>query len=215
MADSSTTQLQLWIERINSGDAAAGKQLVGHTCERLRRLTRKMLRDFPGVRRQEDTDDVLNSAVLRLLRALEVVPLTSVAEFFRLAALQIRRELLDLARLFTRRREITAPNEPRADEDSSGSTPPPLADDSDSTYEPQRLARWTEFHQHVEALPVELREVFGLRWYHGLTEAQAAAVLNISRATLKRRWLEARLRLQDAMGGALPGADVLRGGQHP
>jgi RNA polymerase sigma-70 factor (ECF subfamily) len=205
MGDESTTQLQVLIERMNNGDAAAAKQLVGHACERLRLLTRRMLRDFPGVRRQDDSDDILNSAVVRLLRALEVVSVASVEEFFRLAAMEIRRELLDLARHYGRHRKAKAQNVPKADDDSSDGTPPAVPDDSASTTEPHHLMLWTEFHQRVEALPARQREVFGLRWYHGLTEVQTAAVLNVSRATVKRWWLEARLRLHDALGGMLPG----------
>jgi DNA-directed RNA polymerase specialized sigma24 family protein len=41
--------------------------------------------------------------------------------------------------------------------------------------------------------------VFELRWYHGLTWSEAAAVLNVSEATVKRRWLDARLRLRDLL----------------
>jgi RNA polymerase sigma-70 factor (ECF subfamily) len=205
MADASATQLQVWIERMNGGDAEAQNQLVGHACERLRRLTRKMLRDFPRVHRQEDTDDVLNSAVLRLMRALEVVRLDSVADFFRLAAVQIRRELLDLARHHASRRQAQPQDAPKAGDDSSDSGLTPAEGESDSSCQPHRLALWTEFHQQIEALPARLREVVGLRWYHGLTVDQTAAVLNVSEATVKRWWLEARLRLQDALGGALPG----------
>ena len=58
-----------------------------------------MLRqDFPRLKNWEETDDVLQNAALRLDRALGVVPVASAAEFFRLAATVIRRELLDLAR---------------------------------------------------------------------------------------------------------------------
>jgi RNA polymerase sigma-70 factor (ECF subfamily) len=205
MADDSATQLQLWIERMNGGDPAARKQLVGHACDRLQRLTRRMLHDFPRLRHGSDTDDVLNSAVVRLLRALDVVPVASVAEFFQLAATQIRWELIDLARLYKRRRETAAPAAPQSGAGNSDGTAPPAEDDSASTYDPDRLAQWTEFHQQVEALPVRQREVFGLRWYHGLTEAQAAAVLNVSLGTVKRWWLEARLQLREALGGAPPG----------
>ena len=48
----------------------------------------------------EQTDDVLQNAVVRLLRALEEVRPPSVRAFFGLAATQMRRELLDLARRY-------------------------------------------------------------------------------------------------------------------
>src|SRR6516164_5702899 len=72
MSDQTTTRLiQAHLDRLHAGDAGARDGLIGVACERLRRLTRRMLGDFPGVRRWEETDDVLSEAVLRLCRALE------------------------------------------------------------------------------------------------------------------------------------------------
>jgi RNA polymerase sigma factor (sigma-70 family) len=53
-------------------------------------------------------------------------------------------------------------------------------------------------------LPVREREAFGLFWYHGLSQAEAAAVLNVSVPTVKRWWLSARLRLKAALKGQRP-----------
>jgi RNA polymerase sigma-70 factor (ECF subfamily) len=47
----------------------------------------------------------------------------------------------------------------------------------------------------VDSLPDEEREVVQLLWYEGLRQPEAAVVLGISLATLKRRWQVARLRL--------------------
>src|SRR5262245_35464825 len=57
-----------------------------------------MLKGYPNVRRWEQTDDVLQNAVIRLHRALQQLTVQTPLDFFRLAALNIRRELLDLAR---------------------------------------------------------------------------------------------------------------------
>src|SRR5262249_27111768 len=83
MSEDASTQLQAWIDRIKAGDQTAHAELLNHACERLRRLTRKMLQDFSGVRRWEETDDVCQNALLRLHRALQAVPLESVEQFFR------------------------------------------------------------------------------------------------------------------------------------
>src|SRR5271169_220723 len=98
--DDHSTQIRLCIDRLRSGDRSARDELLGHASERLMRLTRKMLRDFPGVHRWEQTDDVLQNASLRLCRALGAVQPATAADFFRLAATQIRRELFDLARRY-------------------------------------------------------------------------------------------------------------------
>ena len=70
---------------------------------------------------------------------------------------------------------------------------------------PATLAEWTEFHQHVESLPDEDREVFELTFYHGLSQAEIAAMLDISVRTVKRRWQDARIKLNEMRGGEKPG----------
>jgi RNA polymerase sigma-70 factor (ECF subfamily) len=200
MPDGSTTQIQLWVERLNTGDAAAREQLIRHACERLRVLTRKLLRrDFPRVREFEETNDVLQNALMRLYRALQdpAAQPTSAAHFFRLATLQIRRELIDLTRHhFGPARPRRVP--PNPDAGPAEDVPP---DPGDDTYDPGRLIDWREFHDRVEALPPEERDVFNLLWYQDLSQAEAASVLNVSVPTIKRRWLSARLLLQEALPG--------------
>jgi RNA polymerase sigma-70 factor (ECF subfamily) len=68
-----STELNRRLESLNSGSPEARDQLIEHSCERLRKLTRKMLKKFPKVRRWSDTDDVLQVAMMRLHRALMVV----------------------------------------------------------------------------------------------------------------------------------------------
>ena len=65
--------------------------------------------------------------------------------------------------------------------------------------EPQSIEDWTAFHEEVDRLPEEEQEVFGLLWYGGLNQADAAKALGISLATLKRRWQAARLHLHEAL----------------
>jgi RNA polymerase sigma factor (sigma-70 family) len=57
----------------------------------------------------------------------------------------------------------------------------------------------------VEALPIQEREVFSLVWYHELTQAEAAEILQCAEITVRRHWLEARRRL----GAVLRGSDAL------
>ena len=75
---------------------------------------------------------------------------------------------------------------------------------SETTHDPRRLAEWTEFHQQVETLPDDDREIIELLWYQGLTQAEAAATLGASERTVNRRWISARLRICDALGGQPP-----------
>jgi hypothetical protein len=97
-ADDLTAELQLALDRLLAGEAVAGHDLVSLAYERLRLLAHTLLAGYDSVARWEETDDVLQNSALRLCRALESVRPASAAEFFGLAALQIRRELVDLAR---------------------------------------------------------------------------------------------------------------------
>src|SRR5437868_627680 len=99
-----TPQLHLWLDRVQKGDLTARDELLKSVVHRLERLARKMLGRFPSVRGWADTGDVLQSALMRLLRALQEVRPPSVRDFFGLAAEQMRRELLDLARQASRAR---------------------------------------------------------------------------------------------------------------
>src|SRR5262245_58604347 len=102
MADpsSQTIRIHACLDRLRGGDETARAELLACACERLRTLARKMLRGFPSVQRWEQTDDVLQNAALRLHRALQQITVETSRAFFRLAALNIRRELLDLAKCY-------------------------------------------------------------------------------------------------------------------
>ena len=93
-----STVIQACLDQLRQGDDSARAALLECACERLTRLARRMLRGFPRVQRWEQTDDVLQNALLRLRRALEKTSPESVRSFVNLAAVQIRRELIDLAR---------------------------------------------------------------------------------------------------------------------
>ncbi|HZZ80392.1 MAG TPA: sigma-70 family RNA polymerase sigma factor [Gemmataceae bacterium] len=186
MSEDSTQILQAFIDRMNEGDSSALAALLEHANARLVRVARVIRKDFPRLQNHEETGDVLQKSMIRLLRALQTVKVTTAKEFLQLSALQIRRELLDLARRPTWVKNAT---------DIDGAVP----DDSDHTHNPFRLADWTEFHRKVESLPEEEREVVHLLWYQGMQQAEAASVLKVSVPTVKRRWMSARLRLKSVL----------------
>src|SRR5262245_9929064 len=105
--DLRTSSLLDLVARYQAGDIVALDQLVRRTNDRLERLARKMLRGFPALRAREEADDVLQNVLVRLARSLREVAPPSTADFFRLAAEQVRRELLDLARYHRRRAGVS------------------------------------------------------------------------------------------------------------
>jgi len=198
--DDRTSVIQGWLDRLKAGDDSAREGLFATASQRLTRLTRRMLKKYPGVHRWEETDDVLQNALIRLDRSLRSITPPTAKDFFRLAAAQIRRELIDLARHYF------GPAGPGTNEEARGEGEGELQREpaAGSTYDPDRLATWTEFHGRIEELPDEDRQLFDLLWYQGLTQAEAAAVLSVSERTVNTRWVKARLKLHQALGGELP-----------
>jgi RNA polymerase sigma-70 factor (ECF subfamily) len=98
MGNISSDELNEWLGRLRGGDPGAKDRLTACAFQRLDCLARRMLRDFPRVARWEQASDVRQSALVRLNRALEQSPPATARDFLRLAACQIRRELIDLAR---------------------------------------------------------------------------------------------------------------------
>jgi RNA polymerase sigma-70 factor (ECF subfamily) len=193
-----TAQLQNWLDLLRQGDTRARERLIEHTCERLRCLTRKMLGGFPGVRRWEQTDDVFTEALSKLHHSLEAVCPESPRQFYGLAATQIRRVLIDMARHYQGPEGLGSNQETGGVE---GVRRGAAGKADDRTAEPGNLLEWTEFHALVDSLPEEEREVFNLLWYEGLPQGEAARILGISPRTLTRRWQDARLRLFRARKG--------------
>lgn len=190
---SHTTDLQNELRRLSQGDLDSRRTILEKSCERLRLMASRMLRRFPGVGRWSETDDILQNALLRLHRSLHVVRPESARKYYGFAAVQIRRELIDLARSYT------GPTGLQTKHDSDGGqTAEQHPDDRD---EPSSLSDWSTFHEAVDQLPEAEQEVFGLLFYDGLKQSDAAQVLGISLATLKRRWQSARLILQELHGG--------------
>jgi RNA polymerase sigma factor (sigma-70 family) len=207
MADpsSQTVQIQACLDRLCGGDETARAELLGCACERLRNLARKMLKGFPRVSRWEQTDDVLQNAVLRLHRTLQHITVGTPRDFFRLAALNVRRELLDLAKHHYGPEGQGAHHGTWGPDDSATTAADSgPADPADPSREPSRLAAWAAFHEQIAALPGEEREVFDLLWYQGLSQAEAAELLGVSDRTVKRCWQSARLRLHEALRGEVP-----------
>ena len=110
-------------------------------------------------------------------------------------------ELLDLARQIGGREGLGANHSSTPPGDGSASQAYEAADRDD---DPAELERWTRFHEAVEALPVEEREVVSLAFYHGWTHGQIAELFGVDERTVRRRWRAACLRLHDALEGHLP-----------
>ena len=192
-----TTQLAEWVARMRGGDAAARDELIRGFHGRLELLARKMLHSFPDVARWVETEDVLQNAMIRLLRALESVQPESTRQFFGLAAEQMRRELIDLARHYYGPEGLGANHDSVGtafDDSRPGFDPPAAADTSSNS-----LEHWRRFHEEVERLPVREREVVGLVFYHRWKQAQVAELFQVDVRTVRRWWESALVTLHRAL----------------
>lgn len=192
---SDTIRVEHLLASLKAGSGSARTQLIEHACDRLRLLSSQMLRRFPRVHRWEETDDVFVEALGKLHRSLAAVQPESARHFYNLAAAQIRRVLLDLARKHLGPGGHAAHHESVARAGLHEASQPDMLCEAADPQEPADLEEWTEFHAKVETLPADEKEIFALLWYDGLTQEAAAKLLDVSERTVKRRWQMAKFLL--------------------
>lgn len=202
--DPDSSRLQSCLQRLAAGDLTARDTIIELCSTRLRVLASRMLSRFPNVRRWDDTDDVFQNAAMRLHRALGQLPIDSPRTIMALAATQIHRELIDLARRHAGPQSFAANHatNPGHQPDSSTRDTPGHIAAAPAPAEP--LERWTHFHDAIAALPAELREVFHLVWYLDADQKTIAGLLGCSERTVKTRWRDAREAVRHALDGEAP-----------
>ncbi|MGE0759777.1 MAG: RNA polymerase sigma factor [Pirellulaceae bacterium] len=190
--------------RLLAGEQNAREDLLRRAEGRLNRLAHAMLQRFPQVRRWEETGDVLQAALLKLVRALDHVQPPTTRQFVGLAAEQLRRVLIDLARHYQGAEGLGAHHASAVLASSDRSEGPGL--EAAETHEPPReeLEAWCAFHEAVERLPVKEREVFSLAYYHGWNQSAIAELLQVSERTVRRFWRAACEQLREQLEGQLP-----------
>jgi len=201
--DTLSAELATCLDRLAAGDMDARAAIIEVCSERLRTLASRMLSRFPNVRRWDDTDDVVQNSAIRFLRALEATPLETPEHLVNLATLQIRRELVDLARKHRGPESYAANHESNSTVvDSEVVMRVSYAADP-YVHEPG-VERWAAFHEAAAALPAGEREVFELAWFLGAEQVEVADHLGCSVRTVKRRWEAIKQTLREALGADVP-----------
>jgi RNA polymerase sigma-70 factor (ECF subfamily) len=207
VSDESTAVLQGQLERAITGDTEARQRLLELARNRLINHARRLLHG--GYARLEpfaQTDDVVQQLYVKILQNQDRFwvdsrgqPVRSLAQFFGHTSAWMRDVLCDLLRQAYGRDDNRPATVPLGD----GPTDPgPRCEPSSSTFDGEKLRRWTEFHEAAARLPDDLRAVFDLLWYQGLSQAEAAGLLGVAVRTVKLRWMKARLGVQRALGGS-------------
>jgi RNA polymerase sigma-70 factor (ECF subfamily) len=136
-------------------------------------------------------DELLGAVAERLLKALREARPQTVRQFFALANQHVRWELNDLARRLDER--------PTAVELREGLVPAPASSGSGLTPVGRRML------EAIGQLPEEEREAFDLVRVQGMTQSEAAQMLGVSTATVKRRLNRGLRLLTEQLADLRPG----------
>src|SRR4029453_11847670 len=196
MSGDTTAAVQRYLDELANlhGEAPAEpvvRQLLASAVDRLHLLCRTLFfRSYPRLTRPPlslQTEEMLDAVVERLLKAMREVRPPTVRQFFALANQHMRWELNDLARRLD--------EESRAVELRESSVPAP-AESSASQLSPN-IRRIMD---SIESLPEEEREVFNLLRIQGMTQTEAAFVLEVSVKTVQRRLNRGLMLLANQLG---------------
>lgn len=194
--DTLASGLQESLAALAAGDQGARDRIVELCSDRLRLMVERMLRRFPNVGRWEQDDDVFQEAMIRFLQALRNMTFDSPRDVMAIAATQVKRVLLDMAR------HHGGPLSDAANHASVGCGEyDPLAGAAAGV---SPLEHWTALHDAIERLPQPQREVFHLVWFIGADRETVARLLGRSVRTVKRYWRDAREQIRRELGGEPP-----------
>jgi len=178
-AEPTSAAVQRYLDELAADSPAEPvvRALLDRAVRRLEKLCATFLyRSYPRLTRPPanlQPDEMLGAVVERLLKALREARPANVRQFFGLACQHIRWELNEMARRLDER--------PAAEELRAETVPAPLSSDSGLTADGRRIL------EAIDQLPADDREAFDLVQIQGLSQAEAARVLEVSVATVNRR----------------------------
>lgn len=184
-----TQHVEKLLQLLKNGDPNSKIQIIEFSFKRFKKLAKRMIASYPLLRTKADTDDLLQNFIIRLSKAIDsIVPKNSL-DFFQLASVLMRNELIDMGRkLF---------GKDGAKKNFEQSTDPKFLDAKEPGEGPSGVSEWVEFHESIGKLPDEERSVFQLIFYQGFSHDEVSNLLGISIKTVFRRWTKAKLILSD------------------
>jgi RNA polymerase sigma-70 factor (ECF subfamily) len=170
------------------------RALLEKAVHRLHELCAALLhRSYPRLTRPPlnlQVEEMLGAVVERLLKALREIRPGTVRQFFALASQHMRWELNEMARRLD--------EQPTAAELREGLVPAPASSDSQLTADVRRML------EAIERLPEGEREAFELVRIQGMSQAEAARMLEVSVATVNRRLSRGLQLLAAELGDLYP-----------
>ena len=198
-AEPTSAAVQRYLDELaaDSPAEAVVRALLGRAVHRLQKLCATLLyRSYPRLTRPPanlQPDEMLGAVVERLLKALREARPASARQFFALACQYIRWELNDMARRLDK--------QPAAEELREELVPAPASSDSGLTPNGRRILA------AIDQLPEGEREAFDLVQVQGLSQAEAAQVLEVSVATVNRRLNRGLQLLTATLADLYPGEE--------
>jgi RNA polymerase sigma-70 factor (ECF subfamily) len=192
-----TAVIQRYLDEL-AGDSPSEpiiRALLDRSVRRLHLLCASLLhRSYPRLAHPPlnmQADELLGAIAERLLKALREARPRTVRELFALANQHIRWELNDLARRLD--------HQPAAVELREGVVPAPASSVSGLSPDGLRMLR------AIGELPEDEREAFDLVRVQGMTQTEAAEILGVSTATVKRRLSRGLRLLTEQLADLRPG----------
>jgi RNA polymerase sigma-70 factor (ECF subfamily) len=180
MSDEQTTAVvQRYLDELGADSPAEPviRELLGRAVRRLHYLCAALLyRSYPRLTQPPlnlQVDELLSAVAERLLKAMREARPQNVRQFFALANQHMRWELNDVARRLD--------EQPSVMELQEGAVPAPASSGSGLTPNGRRML------EAIDSLPEDEREVFGLVRVQGMTQTEAARILDVAPVTVKRR----------------------------
>ena len=175
-----------------NGDESALEQLIPIVYDELRRVAhQRMRRERTGHTLQ--TTALVNEAYLRLVESCHRVEWQNRAQFFALAAQQMRRVLVDMARAQGRQRRGGGAQRVEFDKTSVAEQGSALSLDD--------LLALDEALGRLARIYPRKAQVVELKFFGGRSDDETATVLNISPESVKKDWQKAKLFLRRELGG--------------
>jgi RNA polymerase sigma-70 factor (ECF subfamily) len=195
--ENTTSAVQRYLDAL-AGESPAElvvRALLDRAVRRLHQLCATVLyRNYPRLARPPlnlQPDEMLGAVVERLLKALREARPATARQFFALAGQHMRWELNDLARRLD--------EQPAAVELEDEAVPAPPDSGSGLTLDGRRILA------AIDRLPEGEREAFDLVRIQGMTQTEAAKVLEVSVMTVNRRLSRALQLLAAALEDLYPG----------
>jgi RNA polymerase sigma factor (sigma-70 family) len=198
-AEPTSAAVQRYLDKL-AGESPAEpviRALLDRAVRRLEKLCATFLyRSYPRLTRPPTNlqpDEMLGAVVERLLKALRAARPANVRQFFGLACQHIRWELNEMARRLD--------EQPAAEELRAETVPAQANSGSGLTPDGRRILA------AIDQLPEDDREAFDLVQIQGLSQSEAARLLEVSAATVNRRVNRSLRLLTATLADLYPGEE--------